>query len=96
MPAQLHIQIIVPFQTSLTTEPDPHEQDGIFCQDEDLTSANTEITGIYPVQDAEDAAPLLAAAELLGFACSYANSNKKEDEYAVVVIRFAGVQQADT
>ena len=88
------ISLVIPFGTAPKV-PAPDEaspgDEGDFYSDADQANADTLVTGIYLVQSAEEAAPLLAAAEVLGFAATYNSGDPHDDEsYAVVTISASG------
>ena len=80
------ISLVIPFATApeVPTPDDPRPDDEILYGDEDTAKADILITGIYLVQDVAQAAPLLAAAEALGFAATYTSGDPHNDEDTAV------------
>lgn len=88
------VHIVVPFGTGPDLPSPADTEDGDMFKDEDLARTDTEIAGLYPVSDIEEAYKLLAAAEALGFACSYDNPAPRDDEaYVYVTITFRGIME---
>lgn len=79
-------RIMVPFGTAPSPATPVAGAEPHFL-DEDLAAADATIVGYYPVTDAESAAPLLKAAELLGFAARYLNDTPHDGTaYAWVIV----------